>query len=213
MPRYASSSTTLTVEPGAETLADPDRRFTTGVNGRVRLKLYKGSVMSSAQVDKDSSSTRHRHFRGRPALTIKPRTGFIKLHALTCASRRSGGEALTIPPFVGSGPCAYRSTPRAPRARGLSRRPMRAPLVCSRGHSTKGAGIEWAKRTFAPRDLLPAPRVLRGRVRLGAASHAAAARQYAVELLDCSETVFGRRALSGCTLWTTLARAAAERPR
>ena len=92
----------------------------------------------------------------------------------------------------------------------------RADLVVLAGDIDNGAaGIEWAKRTFRRPVICVAGNheYYEGEFDSVQQAMRAAARQGAVELLDCSETVFGGARFLGCTLWTDYSLAPqAERP-
>jgi predicted phosphodiesterase len=81
----------------------------------------------------------------------------------------------------------------------------RADVVVLAGDIANGAaGIEWAKRTF-PRPVIYLAgnhEYYGGEFDSAQQAMRAAARQCAVELLDCSEAVFDGARFLGCTLWT-----------
>ncbi|HYT85485.1 MAG TPA: metallophosphoesterase, partial [Burkholderiales bacterium] len=103
----------------------------------------------------------------------------------------------------------------------LEREPFAPPetgadLVVLAGDIDNGAaGIEWAKRTFRSPVIYLAGNheYYEGEFDSVQQALRAAARQFAVELLDCSEAVFDGARFLGCTLWTDYSLAPqAERP-
>ena len=91
-----------------------------------------------------------------------------------------------------------------------------ADLVVLAGDIDNGAaGIDWARRTFRSPVIYLAGNheYYEGEFDSVQQAMRAAARQGAVELLDCSETVFDGTRFLGCTLWTDYSLAPrAERP-
>src|SRR5258708_14420762 len=92
----------------------------------------------------------------------------------------------------------------------------RVALVGLAGDIDNGAaGIDWARRTFRSPVIYLAGNheYYEGEFDSVQQAMRAAVRQGAVELLDCSETVFDGARFLGCTLWTDYSLAPqAERP-